>query len=150
MTDFISYVKSTIDKVGVDIATTFGPDTKFMDLDNVVDMAEIATGDAGAIVWVMLSLAEAPMSPLYAVQFGIGAKTSLDGGNYNMVTLLDAVKAVMAKGKTITLKDYTPGGDGATPRGTMTITDVSVNEQLFDKASGLRLISVSGMAVDDG
>jgi hypothetical protein len=148
--EFIGYVKSTIDRAGVDIALAYGDGVKFMDLDNVVDVAEVQAGSDGAIVWTMLSLDEAPRAPMYLIRFGIGAKTTLDAGSYTMAALLDAVKSVMKKGATMELRDYTPGGDGTTHRGTMTFSDISVNEQLFDKASGLRLISVTAMAVDDG
>lgn len=150
MSEFYAYVKSTIDKSGVDIATAFGGGTKFVDLDDQVNVAGVMSGTASAIVWTLLSLDDAPVAPLYALHFGIGAKTTMDAGNYAMSDLLSAVSGVMAKGKTIYIRDYTPGGDGTTNRGTMTITDVSVDPQLFDKESGIRLISVSARVVDDG
>ena len=150
MSEFYAYVKSTIDKVGVDIATAFGGGTKFVDLDDQVNVAGVMSGTESAIVWTLLSLDDAPVAPLYALHFGIGAKTTMDAGNYAMSDLLSAVSDVMAKGKTLPIKDYTPGGDGATQVGTMTITDVSVDPQLFDKESGIRLISVSARVVDDG
>lgn len=150
MSDFLSYVKSTIDKKGVDIASAVGGDIKFIDLDDTVNSAALMAGEDSAIVWTMLSLDDAPIPPLYSLHFGIGAKTTLDPGNYNLTTLLGAVAGVMEKGKTIPIMDYSPGGDGVTPRGTMTFTDVSVDPQLFDKASGLRLISVTAGVVDDG
>ena len=150
MPEFISYVKSTIDKAGVDIAQTFGGGTKFVDLDDVVNTASLLASTDSAIVWTMLRMDDAPMAPLYSLNFGIGAKTSVDPGNYNLTDLVSAVSNVMAKGKTIPVKDYSPGGDGVTQRGTMTITDVSVDPQLFDKESGIRLISITAMVVDDG
>jgi hypothetical protein len=150
MSDFISYVKSTIDKSGVTIAEGFGGDTKFVDLDDTVNAAEVMAGAEAAIVWTMLSLEESPIAPLYTLNFGIGAKTTLDPGNYAMTDLLDAVGAVMKKGATIPIRDYSVGGDGTTSQGTMTVTDISVDPQLFDKQSGLRLLSVTAMVVDDG
>jgi len=150
MPEFISYVKSTIDKAGVDIANAFGGGTRFVDLDDSVNTAELLAGTDAAIVWTMLSLDDAPVPPLYLLNFGIGAKTTLDPGNYALADLLSAVSGVIKKGTTMPIKDYSPGGDGTTQRGTMTFTDVSVDQQLFDKESGIRLISVIARVVDDG
>jgi hypothetical protein len=150
MSDFYSNVKSTIDKYGVDIAQAYGNGVAFLDLDDTVNAAEIMSGKVSAIVWTLLRMDEAPRAPLYALHFGIGAKTTLDAGNYNMSALLDAVGGIMAKGETLQIRDYSPGGDGVTPQGTISITDVSVDPQLFDKESGIRLISVTAMVVNDG
>ena len=150
MTDFISYVKSTIDQSGVDIAEAFGGNTKFVDLDDSMNTAELLAGTDSAIVWTMLTLDDAPVHPLYLLNFGIGAKTTLDPGNYALTKLLDAISGVMEKGKTIPIMDYSTGGDAVTQRGTMTFTDISVDQQLFDKESGIRLISVTARVVDDG
>jgi len=150
MTDFISCVKSTIDKAGVDIAVAFGGGTRFVDLDDTVNTAELFASDDPAIVWTWLSLDDSPVPPLYLLNFGIGAKTTLDPGNYSLTTLLGAVSGVMKKGSTLAIKDYSNDGDGTTHRGTMTFTDVSVDQQLFDKESGIRLISVTARVVDDG
>ena len=150
MSDFISYVKSTIDKAGVDIAEAFGGNTQVIDLDDTVNTAELFASMDSAVVWTWLTLDDAPIAPLYVLNFGIGAKTTLDPGNYNLTDLLSAVSGVMQKGKTIPIMDYSPGGDGVTRRGTMTFTDISVDQQLFDKESGIRLISVTARVVDDG
>ena len=150
MSDFISYVKSTIDRAGVDIAQAFGNGVEFVDLDDTVNAAGVLSGTTSAVVWTMLSLDDAPIAPLYALHFGIGAKTTLDPGSYAMTDLLDAVSRVMKKGATIPVKDYSKGGDGTVQRGTMTFTDISVDPQLFDKEAGLRLISVTARVVDDG
>jgi hypothetical protein len=150
MSDYISYIKSTVDKAGVDIANAIGG-IGFVDLDDAVKVAELMAGEDSAIVWTLLNLAEDPIAPLYLLHFGIGAKTTTDPGNYAMTDLLDAVKAVFEKGKTMDVRDWSPGGDdGAAKHGTITVTDVSVDPQLFDKASGIRLISVSARTVDDG
>jgi hypothetical protein len=151
VSDFTSFVKSTIDKAGVDIATAFGGGTQFVDLDDSVKVAELMSGSQSAIVWTLLTLGEDPIAPLYSLTFGIGAKTTTDPGNYNMTDLLDAVKAVIQKGSSMAIRDWSPGGDsGAVAHGTMFITDVFVDPQLFDKESGIRLISVAAKAVDDG
>jgi hypothetical protein len=143
-------VKSTIDKAGVDIAQAYSGTTEFVDLDDTVAVDELLAGDKEAIVWELLSLTESPMDPLYNINFGIGAKTTLDAGNYNMSDLLDAVHTVFKKGGSLDIKDYTPGGDGSTKHGYVYISDVSIDPQLFDKASGIRLISITGSAVNNG
>jgi len=150
MTDFYSQVKSTIDKAGVDIAQAYGGSIKFVDLDDSVEVESLLSSDETAVVWELISLAEDPVAPLYTLQFGIGAKTTKDAGNYNMSDLLDAVHTTIKKDGSLDVVDYTPSGDGSTKRGYIYFTDVSVDPQLFDKASGIRLISVSGRAVNNG
>lgn len=151
MSDFISYVKSTIDKAGVDIAAAVGdPTLKFVDLDDSVAVQTALDSKDPAIVWEILELVEDPVDPLWRLHFGIGAKTTDDPGNYNLATLLDAVNAVMAKRNTLEVYDFSPGGDEVTKRGYIYITDIGVDPQLFDRTSGIRLISVSGRAVNSG
>ena len=150
MTDFLSMVKSTIDKAGVDIAQAYDPTIGYVDLTDQVKVQELLGSNRAAVVWEMLTLVEDPIHPLYEMNFGIGAKTTGDPGNYAMTEMLDAVRAVMAKGDSIVVRDYSPGGDGVTDQGYVYITDVSVDPQLFDKVSGIRLIGVSGKVVANG
>jgi hypothetical protein len=150
MTDFFSMVKSTLDKAGVDIATAYGQGTRFVDLDDQVAIQELLSSDDSAIVWELLTLVEDPRDPLYALEFGIGAKTTGDPGNYNMTELLDKVRDVISTGSSLTVYDFTPGGDGVTPHGYIFISSVGVDPQLQDKASGIRLIAVTGRAVSNG
>jgi hypothetical protein len=150
MTDFYSQVKSTIDKAGVSIANAFEGGVNFVDLDDTVAVAGLMEGPDTAVVWELLTLTEDPVAPLYSLQFGIGAKTTKDAGNYSMSDLLDAVHSQIKKDGSLDVIDYTPGGDGVTKHGYIYFTDVSVDPQLFDKASGIRLISVTGRAVNNG
>lgn len=150
MTDFYSQVKSTIDKAGVDIANAYGGGVGFVDLDDQVAVDALLSGNNSAVVWEVIALTEDPVAPLYQLQFGIGAKTTADAGNYNLSDLLDAIHTTIKKDGTLDVIDYTPSGDGTTKRGYIYFTDVSVDPQLFDKASGIRLISVSGRAVNNG
>ena len=150
MTEFYSQVKSTIDKAGVDIANAFQGGVNFVDLDDTVAVAGLMEGPDTAVVWELLSLTEDPADPLYQVQFGIGAKTTQDGGNYSLSELLDAIRTTINVRGSLDIIDYSPGGDGTTRHGYLYITEVAVDPQLFDKASGIRLISVTGRAVNNG
>lgn len=146
MSEFISRVKSTIDKAGVGIAQNYGQGVEFVDLNDMVNTQKMLATEAPAIVWEMLTLYD--RDPLYTLQFGIGAKTTADPGNYGLTDLLDAVHTEINKGDSLDIRDWTPGGDnGALKHGYMFFTDVSVDPQLYDKQSGIRLISVTAQAV---
>lgn len=150
MSDFYSYVKSTIDKAGVDIANAFQGGIAFVDLDDAVKTQALLESDDDAVVWELLTLSESPADPMYELQFGIGAKTTADAGNYQLSDLIDAVHTQFKVRESVDVIDYSPGGDAATKRGYIYITDISVDPQLFDKASGIRLISVSGKVIRNG
>jgi len=147
MTEFVTVVKSTIDKAGVDIAQVFGQGVKFVDLDDMVNTQAMLASDDSAIVWQLLTLDEDPVDPLWMIRFGIGAKTTTDPGNYGLAELLDAVHTRIKKHGKLDLFDFSPGGDGVTKEGDMYFVDVSVDPQLYDKQSGIRLISVTARAV---
>jgi len=147
MSDFVSIVKSTIDKAGVDIATVYGQGVKFVDLNDMVNTQAMLASDDSAIVWELLTLEEDPIDPLWLMRFGIGAKTTADPGNYGLTDLLDAVHTKITKNGRMDLIDYSPTGDGVTKQGDMYFTDVSVDPQLYDKQSGIRLISIVARAV---
>ena len=147
MVEFVTIVKSTIDKAGVDIAQAYGQGVKFVDLDDMVNTQAMLSSEDSAVVWQMLTLDEDPVDPLWMIRFGIGAKTTADPGNYGLAELLDAIRTRITKRGKMDLYDYSPGGDGVTKQGDMYFVDVSVDPQLYDKQSGIRLISVTAKAV---
>lgn len=138
-------LKSTIDKVGYGLGQAETPSIKFIDLDNVVNTTELLTSEDTAYVWSMAVLAEAPTDPLYAVSFQIGARTVNDPANYDIMLLAGKLKEVFNVGSSIDIADYT--GAVAGPKiGVLTISNVTVLPQEFDKVSGIRLISLEGRA----
>lgn len=147
MNDFFSQVKSTIDRMGFSIAQAYGSGTHFIDLDDTAaDQASVTSGGK-AIVWVLDTLEPSPRDPLFTLMFSIGARTLDDPGRYTMADLLDAVGSAFTQGGTYPIYDYTPGGDGATKRGDFTVVSMNTDPQMFDKQSGLRMITIVAKAV---
>ena len=151
MSNFISEMKSTIDKTAVDAAIQLGgPGALFVDLDDTLRSQEILSSEEDVLVWEVLSMDEAPSDPLWTVMFAMGAKTTIDPGRYSMMDMLSHINAVMPKGSSIDVIDYTPDGDGATKTGSMYITDVRMDNQMYDRQSGIRMILVAARAVRGG
>ena len=148
MADFLSMVKSTVDKKGVDIAQAYTPaPLDFIDLDDTDRAQELLTSNKDMLIWQVVTFEEAPIDPLYTLIFGIGAKTVNDAGRYEMMSILGAVKTVFSRGETVGVKDYSPGGDGATKQGYLYITDTGVDPQVDDNHAGLRFVTVAARAV---
>ena len=149
MDDFLLYVKSTIDKFGSDLATTLGVSKK-VDLDDIVNTKELLSGDDTAIVWEITMLNDAPMDPLYDLMFSMGVKVTGDPSNYNMMTLLSSVQNLFPQGANLKIFDYSQDVAGTDQKGDMTVSDVRVDPQQFDRVSGIRLISVHAKVVRGG
>lgn len=134
-------LKSTIDKLGWDIALAETPAVKFVDLDNVVNTATLFESDDTALIWSMSVLVPTPQDPLYACSFNIGARTVNDPANYDIMLLVGKLGDVFQEGALIDVHDYT--GTVAGPKmGVLTITKVTVLPQEYDKVSGIRMISL--------
>ena len=149
MNNFALHVKSTIDKLGVDLADSYSgtrPEIKFIDMDNMVNQAEDWGSDNAAFVWELETLVESPRDPLYAFSFNIGVKTTLDPGNYDLLDLMGEVASLFAVGDTIDVMDYSGLVLPTNREGYLVVTSSYVNPQQFDKSSGVRLVSVSGRA----
>lgn len=143
--NFLVSLKSTIDKMGFDLATSLGQ--AFVDLDDPVNTAELLASDADAIVWEFLSLDQAPIDPLYSIVFAMGARTVNDAANYNILDFAGQVGDLFPEQEEITILDYTGATVDTTDRGYMFITSVTVDPQQFDKMSGIRLVRIEGKAV---
>ena len=56
MSDFLSMVKSTIDRHGVTIAQAYTPDDlAFVDVDDTIRMQQMLESLQGAIIWQMVT-----------------------------------------------------------------------------------------------
>lgn len=144
---FFQSVKSTIDKLGVDLAKGFDPDLKFVDLDDTALNHEILTKGEDSIVWELATLEQDPIDPLYTIIFGVGARTMDDPSRYSMARILGEVSVIFTKGSSIDIFDFSTDGDGVTKQGFMVITDVMVDPQMFDREAGIRLVMVTAKAV---
>jgi len=136
-------VKSTIDKLGNDIALAETPSVKFIDLDNIVNTANLMESDDNALIWSMSVLVPTPADPLYACSFMIGARTVNDPANYDIMLLVGKLSVVFEEGARIDIRDYT-GAVAGPVIGILTITKVTVLPQEYDKVSGIRMVSLEG------
>jgi len=144
--DFTLALKSTIDKMGVDLAGTLGV-ADFLDLDDVVNASTVLQGETDAIVWLFSTLDENPVDPLYTVIFSVGAKTTSDASNYDMMQFISKVQATFKKKSTFKIYDYSGAAPDATLRGTMTVIQSGVEAQEYDKESGYRFVSIVAQVV---
>ncbi|RLA43137.1 MAG: hypothetical protein DRR06_12870, partial [Gammaproteobacteria bacterium] len=81
-------LKSTVDKIGYDLAQAESPAVEFVDLDNVVNTTALLKTDDTALIWSMGLLVPTPRDPLYSVSFHIGARTVNDPANYDIMLLV--------------------------------------------------------------
>lgn len=142
---FLLALKSTIDKLGNDLAQAQVPPISFVDLDDSTATEAVFTSTNNALIWEMSSFDESPADPLYMATFHIGARTVNDPSNYSILALTGKVKEVFKVGSRIEIKDYS-GLAASAKQGSLTIINVSVNPQAYDRTSGVRLISVTARA----
>ena len=135
--------KSTIDKMANDVASANS--LKLIDMDDVTALEDLLGSNKDAFVWEFLTFDDMPRDPLYAFSFRVGARTTNDAANYNILTLLDSIKAAFTVGDTYGVVDYS-GVVAGIVEGFMTVTAVQVEPQEFDKQSGIRTATVSGRA----
>lgn len=138
-------LKSTIDKIGWDLAQAEDPPVEFIDLDNIVNTTELMTSEDTALIWRMAVLVEEPSDPLYACSFTIGARTVNDPANYDIMLLVGKLSTLFREGVIVDIHNYTGASVG--PKvGVLTITKVTVLPQEYDKVSGIRMVSLEGRA----
>lgn len=137
-------VKSTIDYVAMQIATELG--LTVVDMDSAGLFSELLESDATAIVWAIGSLSEAPVDPLWYVDWDIGVKTSLDPAQYKSLDVLSSLTDTFKVGQEIDIKDYS--GDEVGPfQGSLIISSVIASPSQPDRLSGIRLINIQARAM---
>ena len=144
MAKFPLCVKSTIDYVTMQLANEL--DLPVVDMDSAGLFAELLESDAPAIVWAIGSLSEAPIDPLWYVDFDIGAKTSLDPAQYKSLDVLGELSAAFKVGAEVVIRDYTGDTAGA-PAGTLFLSAVVASPSQPDRLSGVRLLNVQARAI---
>ena len=142
---FLLAIKSTIDKLGNDLALSLTPPALFVDLDDATATEAALASETNTIVWSLGEFQEDPRDPIYRLSFDIGPRTCNDPSNYTILALTGKVKALFVPGSAIAIKDYS-GALATATQGTLFITDVSVNQQVYDKTSGVRLVSIYARA----
>jgi hypothetical protein len=137
-------VKSTIDYVAMQIATPLN--LAVVDMDAAGLFAELLESDDTAIVWAIGSLSEAPMDPLWYVDFDIGVKTSLDPAQYKSLDVLSVLTNTFKVGQQFAIKDYS-GDEVGAQYGSLFISNVMASPSQPDRLSGIRLVNVQARAM---
>jgi len=138
---FILAVKSTLDRAGKQLSDSFGV-TEFVDLDDTVNVSSALTGESTVVVWKFNELIEDPIDPLYVMSFSIGIKTTTDPGRYSLLDFVSKVKMTFAVGDSLQVLNWSQQATPTTPLGVIHFTESGVEQQVSDKLSGIRMLSV--------
>ena len=145
MNDFYTKVKSTIDRLAVDIANDLG--IGFVEMDDTVNVDEMLASDQDLIVYQMVTMVENPIDPMWDMSFNIGAKTTTDAANYDLAGIVSKITDYVAKNSFINVMDYSGIQAPTDKEGYIHFVDVAIDPQAFDGASGVRMFSVQSKAV---
>lgn len=154
--DFPLQLKSTIDKLMADkVASLLGtyPTLQWAEVDDMAQTDSIFKSDEPALIWQFSTLEPEPKAPMFRLEFTVGAKTTLDPGNYQLIRLLGEIRSVFPAEETLIIRDYTAlaSGPAATvDKGFFMVTRNEIEPQLFDRQSGIRYASVLARAVRYG
>lgn len=150
MNDFYTYVKTTIDTMGVQIALATDPqipeNLQHVNLDATSGVEEVLKSKDPAIVWQLASLRENPRRPLWSLVFLMGAKTTEDMSNQLMSVLISEVQKVLPAGQRIPI--LYNHGSGAVDEGTIIIQSSGVDEQEFDNQNGIRFMPITAAVIE--
>jgi hypothetical protein len=141
---FLLAVKSTVDKIGVEMAAAQAGAPKFVDLDDATATEEAMSKPDPVFIWEMSTFVEAPKDPLYRATFSVGVRAMNDPANYGLLKLLGVISGVFQPGTTIEVRDWS-GTLATQPQGRIFITKSYVNAQGFDRAAGVRMISIDAL-----
>lgn len=144
MSDFVSHVKSTLDKAMTDAVTALSstyPTLKGVEVDNLMQTDEVMKGTSPALLWQLLTVAPHPRDPLYRVEFLIGVKTVSDAGNYLMSALMAELGERFPVGGSLAVGDYS-GSTAVTNTGYIVFGSMTMVPQQYDHMSGYRFYSM--------
>ena len=144
---FPLYLKSTIDKLLNGIGTAWS--LPVVDIDSAAMFAELLESDQAAIVWAIGSITEAPLDPLWAIDFDVGIKTSLDPAQYQSMELSSSLSTALAPNSQIPVFNYSGAQIGTTLQGKLYITSAVMQPSQPDRLFGIRMLNVQGRAVRD-
>jgi hypothetical protein len=151
--DFPLQLKSTIDKLVADtvagLLTDF-PSLQWAEVDDMAQTDAVFKSSAPALIWQFGMLTPRPRAPMYDFEFLVGAKTTQDPGNYDLITLLSAIREVFKPGADFQVQDFSMDANAAADPASYGFLMVSSNEiepQKFDRQSGIRYAMVSGKVV---
>lgn len=153
---FYLAVKSTVDALTAQIALAAAndyPDIQALlqPLDISAAGAQVATGDAPALVWSLQNFSPSPRDPLFQILFMIGVRTTSDPNGETLANLLSVVHSEIPVGFRFDIKNYSGETVSELPgeTGTGYVRDISVQEQLYDGQAAMRMISVAAAVIRD-
>ena len=145
MPNFYLSVKSTIDRLAYNIASSLG--VAQVELDDTVNVDELLGSPDNLIIYQQLGMDEDPIDPIWSLNFDIGVKTTSDAANYDMATLVGGVHNLLSKGSFFNVMDYSGQEAPTEVEGYVYVSDMTLDPQAFDGASGIRMWTIQGRAV---
>jgi hypothetical protein len=143
--DFYEIVKSTVDKIAVDIAESLN--IAFVEMDDTVNIDEMLASPDDMIVYQMVGMEEEPIDPLWSLHIQIGGKTTTDKANYDLAAIIGGIRQVVKKGDYVDVMDYSEAAAPTVKEGYIHFTEVAVDPQAFDGASGIRMLNINARTV---
>lgn len=144
-------VKSTVDKVVRDAVAAGGLTAKVnvASVDDTADFESVLQDAKDAVLYQVARLSPDPRAPKFELTFNVGAKTTDDGGSFDMSKILGALGVTFFIGARHSLHDYS-GAVASEQRGALLITHADVMPQQFDKQSGIRMMSCRAAVICRG
>jgi hypothetical protein len=141
MGNFPLALKSTLDKLLVDLATANGYDA--FDLDGSYMVPEKTESESPAIVWSIPSPSPMPRDPFYHLQFEVGARTANDESQYLGMKITSLLGQVLAVGESFYVMDYSTLVAPTVTLGDIFITSNIPTPPEFDRISSIRAIQIT-------
>jgi hypothetical protein len=143
--NFQKAMKSTLDSVVHALATANG--FAYLDLDAAAYDSDLVASEQPAITWARMGAREEPRDPLWAIDFQVGGKTSIDPAQYVSMDIIDVITSKFKVGLGIDISDYSGVSQPTQRLGQMVVTGVHELPQQYDQTAGLRMVHVSAKAV---
>lgn len=143
--EFTLATKSTLDYHIKKLADQKG--LGFIDLDVDLYNAELAESDAPAFCWEFANFFEAPIDPLYSLEFDVGVRATKDPAQYMSLAMAGEVKQLFRPSAIFTIMDYSKVAAPLLEMGKLYIANSAVAPMQGDRIVGLRFVSVSARAV---
>ena len=154
--DFPLIVKGTLDKLVSDKCAALQgqyPGLQWAEVDDTLQTGAVFEGQGPALIWQFGTYYPDPRAPMYSVEFSVGAKTTADPGNYELIDLVSQVREMFKPEQVIQLFDYIkPATDplDLVSKGYMRLISNEISPQHFDRQSGIRFAIIRGKAVQYG
>lgn len=146
----LTYIKSTMDKIGVDLAQVIlSPTAVALDLDDSEDVRrKLGDQKNSAVVWRILDFSNSRVPTLNSLAVGFAASVADDSSNMSTMSLAGTIYDRFCVGKQIEIRDYTGSVEGGL-KGHWGITSIDTNPQVDDGNRGYRFIVIEGMYFDE-